>query len=115
MFSHVVRCDAVAIQADVTSEADVHALIEQTLLDFGRIDVLTEIAVDAGLERTEAKAVLDVDKYSADLAAVRTDALESGIDRIPTIRVGSESLVGPAGIHDLRFLFESPGGATTGT
>ena len=36
--------DAVAIQADVTSEADIHALVEQTLLDFGRIDVLVNNA-----------------------------------------------------------------------
>ena len=36
--------DAVAIQADVTSEGDIHALVEQTLLDFGRIDVLVNNA-----------------------------------------------------------------------
>ncbi len=36
--------DAVAIQADVTSEADIHVLVEQTLLDFGRIDVLVNNA-----------------------------------------------------------------------
>ena len=32
--------DALAIKADVTSEADIHGLIEQTLDEFGRIDVL---------------------------------------------------------------------------
>jgi len=36
--------DAVAIQADVTSEADVHQLVEQTLENFGRIDVLVNNA-----------------------------------------------------------------------
>jgi len=36
--------DAVAIQADVTSEADIHRLVEQTLEDFGRIDVLVNNA-----------------------------------------------------------------------
>lgn len=36
--------DAVAIQADVTSEADIHQLVEQTLENFGRIDVLVNNA-----------------------------------------------------------------------
>ena len=36
--------DALAIKADVTSEADIHGLIEQTLDEFGRIDVLVNNA-----------------------------------------------------------------------
>lgn len=83
--------------------------------DLGRVDVLTEIAVEQGMDRTESKAVLDVDKYTEALANRRTAALAEGIVRIPTLRVGTESLVGPTGIHDLRILFESPGGPTTGT
>jgi predicted DsbA family dithiol-disulfide isomerase len=83
--------------------------------DLGRIDVLTELARDAGLDHSEARAVLDVDKYTEDVATRRSAALDDGIARVPTIRRGSESLVGPIGFHDLRTLFESPGGPTTGT
>jgi 3-oxoacyl-[acyl-carrier protein] reductase len=36
--------DAVAIQADVTSETDIHGLVAQTLDEFGRIDVLVNNA-----------------------------------------------------------------------
>jgi 3-oxoacyl-[acyl-carrier protein] reductase len=36
--------DAMAIQADVTSEADIHGLVERTLDEFGRIDVLVNNA-----------------------------------------------------------------------
>ena len=36
--------DAAAIKADVTSEDDIHALVEQTLSEFGRIDVLVNNA-----------------------------------------------------------------------
>jgi len=83
--------------------------------DLGRIDELTEIAREVGLDHSATKAVLDVDKYTEVLAARRNEALDMGITRVPTIRVGPESLVGPVGIHDLRTLFESPGGPTTGT
>jgi len=36
--------DALAIQADVTVESDIHALVERTLDEFGRIDVLVNNA-----------------------------------------------------------------------
>ena len=47
--------DAVAFQADVTSEADIHAMIEQTLLDFGRIDVLVNNAFKPYIFDPEAR------------------------------------------------------------
>jgi 2-hydroxychromene-2-carboxylate isomerase len=83
--------------------------------DLGRIDVLTDIARGVGLDHTETKAVLDVDRYTETLTAQRAAALDEGIVRVPTICRGAERLVGPAGIHDLRILFESPGGPTAGT
>lgn len=53
-------------------------------LDIGRVDVLVGIAVRFGLDSTETKAVLDVDRYGADVAAVRAEALELGVTDVPT-------------------------------
>jgi predicted DsbA family dithiol-disulfide isomerase len=83
--------------------------------DVGRVDVLTQIAHESGLDLTEARAVLDVDKYAEEMTSRATAALRVGVDRVPTVRYGHLSLVGPVGIHDLRTLFESPGGFTAGT
>jgi predicted DsbA family dithiol-disulfide isomerase len=43
-------------------------------LDIGRVDVLVGLAAELQLDATETKAVLDVDRYSADVAAHRTRA-----------------------------------------
>ena len=42
--------------------------------DIGRVDVLVELAGAEGLDATEAKAVLDVDRFEADVATDRTHA-----------------------------------------
>jgi predicted DsbA family dithiol-disulfide isomerase len=55
--------------------------------DIGRVDVLVDVAAAAGIDRTEAKAVLDVDRHGAEVAAVRAEAVELGVDDVPTVRV----------------------------
>jgi len=62
--------------------------------DIGRVDVLVEAAVSAGLDRTGAKAVLDVDKHEAEVAAFRTRAAEAGITRTPTLALGERRIEG---------------------
>lgn len=54
--------------------------------DIGRVDLLVEIAADAGLDRTETKAVLDVDRHVDALADLREDAERSGVRGVPTLR-----------------------------
>ena len=44
--------------------------------DIGRVDVLMEIGREHGLDRTETKAVLDVDRYEAQVAAMGHQAAE---------------------------------------
>jgi len=63
-------------------------------LDIGRVDVLVEIARAAGLDPTEAKAVLDVDRYEATVAETRTAALTRGITRAPELELGARRLSG---------------------
>ncbi len=61
--------------------------------DIGRIDSLVDIAVQAGLDRTEAKAVLDVDRFTGAVLANRQSALARGISDVPALVSGTGSLV----------------------
>lgn len=63
-------------------------------LDIGRVDVLVRLAVGLGLDATETKAVLDVDRYSNDIAAARATILAEGITRTPTLVAGERRLEG---------------------
>jgi len=56
-------------------------------LDIGRVDVLVDIAVRAGLDRTETKAVLDVDRHETDVDAARAHALTLGVSDVPAVQV----------------------------
>ena len=62
--------------------------------DIGRVDVLVEIALEHGLDRTETKAVLDVDRYEADVAAAAAEAAKAHVTRTPTIIAGAKRLEG---------------------
>jgi len=62
--------------------------------DIGRIDVLMELALEHGLDRTETKAVLDVDRHEALVAATARDAAEAQVTRIPTIVAGPRRIEG---------------------
>src|SRR5262245_46200240 len=55
--------DAVGIQADLTDEQSVRALIEQTLSHFGRLDVLVNCAADWRSKRLEDVTAADVRHY----------------------------------------------------
>lgn len=61
--------------------------------DIGRIDSLVDVAVQAGLDRTEAKAVLDVDRFTGAVLANRESALARGISDVPALVSGTGSLV----------------------
>lgn len=81
--------------------APVHrALFEAFLVegrDIGRVDVLTEIGTSHGLDWTETRAVLDVDKHADEVAEGRAEAERQGIRGVPTLRAGARSL---EGLHD---------------
>lgn len=57
--------------------------------DIGRIDVLVEIGVGIGLDRTELKVVLDIDRYTDAVLADREEAARDGIREVPLLVVGS--------------------------
>lgn len=62
--------------------------------DIGRVDVLVGLAVELGLDRTETKAVLDVDRHEADVAALRDEAQAAGVANTPTLLAGDQRLEG---------------------
>ena len=62
--------------------------------DIGRIDQLVEIARSLGLDLTESKAVLDVDRYEADLRRVHQQAIEAGVTSTPALVAGTGTLQG---------------------
>ena len=63
-------------------------------MDIGRVDVLVELARGLGLDTTEAKAVLDVDRHRADVVALREEATAEGVSTVPTILFGGRILQG---------------------
>ena len=75
--------------------------------DIGRVDVLVGLAAGLGLDLTETKAVLDVDRYADRVAELRRLAEAEGVERTPTVHIGSERLEGPLRIDDLRGLLEA--------
>jgi predicted DsbA family dithiol-disulfide isomerase len=74
--------------------------------DIGRIDVLAEIAGEVGLDRSEAKVVLDVDTFSVQVRAQDAGARRSGITGVPALAVGEgpelRLLVGARPLAELR-------------
>ena len=76
--------------------------------DIGRVDVLVEIGAAAGLDRTETKAVLDVDRHEADVASARREAREAGVSDVPSLSVGGRLPEGFPDLADLGTLLPVP-------
>lgn len=78
-------------------------------LDIGRVDVLVSLAGRAGLDVTETKAVLDVDRFSGDVSDQRAEIVGSGVDAVPLLVAGAHSL---QGFHNRASLGTFLGGST---
>jgi len=61
--------------------------------DIGRVDVLVAIAGGLGLDATETKAVLDVDRYAQDVAALSAEAA-ADLGEPPALAYGGRVLRG---------------------
>ena len=62
--------------------------------DIGRVDVLVKIATDHGWNRTECKAILDVDRYEAVVKGSAQEAKAASVTRPTTIVNGVKRLEG---------------------
>lgn len=92
----------------------IHAALFETFhedgADIGRIDVLVSIAASAGLDTSESKAVLDVDRYADEVCEARREAEKLGVRGAPTILAGHKRLERPQGFDELRTFLTSLGG-----
>lgn len=89
------------LHARADGSADAHAVRGATFRaffreerDIGRVDVLVEIARAHGLDPTETKAVLDVDRYAEEVIARGRDAVARGVAGIPWLERDGGTLRG---------------------
>jgi predicted DsbA family dithiol-disulfide isomerase len=71
--------------------------------DIGRVDVLVEIAGEAGLDPAETKAVLDVDRFREDVESIQMEARALGFQGPPALSMrGGRVLEGLPNMEQLR-------------
>ena len=76
--------------------------------DIGRVDVLVEIGTAAGLDLTRTKAVLDVDRHTAEIVRLREEAERRGVRGVPTLLVEGRRLEGFHAPDRLRSFLAGP-------
>lgn len=62
--------------------------------DIGRVDILVEVGQAVGLDPTETKVALDVDRYGSQVEEERRQALEAGVRGVPTLAADHLTLEG---------------------
>lgn len=110
---HTRKAHELALHAeDGGSRAELDSAIFRAALvegrDVGRVDVLVELAVDTGLDRTETRAVLDVDRYTDEVVRLREAAASRGVVGVPTMVHAGRLLEGVRTVEEIRAWLESP-------
>lgn len=75
--------------------------------DIGRVDVLVDIAVAAGLDGAEVRTVLGVDRFAAAVEEERWAAAEAGVRGVPTLVRGTQRIEGLCGRKALEDLLRA--------
>lgn len=104
--AHELRLHAAEQGLELPMHAKIFSARFQEGADIGRIDVLVAAAEAVGLDASESKAVLDVDKHRERVKDLRREAAAAGVKRVPTLRSGDLSLEGPASIGEVRHFLE---------
>lgn len=86
----------------IAEEQDLASRVRQVLFervfdaraDIGRIDVLVAIAVELGMDGTETKATLDVDRHAPTVERARDTAEAEGVRAPPTLVFAGRKLEG---------------------
>ena len=104
--AHELRLHAVERGLESPMHEELFAARFKDGMDIGRVDVLVVAAEKVGLDPSESKAVLDVDKHRDRIVDLRQEANAAGVRRAPTLRSDALSLEGPSSIGDLRHFLE---------
>jgi predicted DsbA family dithiol-disulfide isomerase len=104
--AHELRLHAAEQGLESPMHEEIFSARFQEGADIGRIDVLVTAAEKVGLDTSESKAVLDVDKHRDRVVDLRREAQAAGVQRVPTLRSGDMSLEGPASIGEVRNFLE---------
>ena len=104
--AHELRLHAAEQGLESPMHEEIFSARFQEGADIGRIDVLVAAAEKVGLDASESKAVLDVDKHRDRVVDLRREAEAAGVQRVPTLRSGDMSLEGPASIGEVRNFLE---------
>lgn len=75
--------------------------------DVGRVDVLVALSGEAGLDETEVKVVLDVDRHAEAVAEVRRSGAHAGVRGVPTLLCGEGVLEGVRSPEEIRSFLRS--------
>jgi len=62
--------------------------------DVGRVDILVALAVQSGLDATETRAALDVDRHAEAVEALREEAERLRVRGVPTLLAGGKRIEG---------------------
>jgi predicted DsbA family dithiol-disulfide isomerase len=77
--------------------------------DLGRVDVLVALAEEVGMDGSELRTVLGVDRFLPRVLEFRARALERGIRGVPTLELDNARLEGFTGVDRLRaFMTRGP-------
>jgi predicted DsbA family dithiol-disulfide isomerase len=110
---HTRKAHELALHAEARgSRAAVDSAIFRAALvdgrDVGRVDVLVELAADAGLDRSETRAVLDVDRYTDEVVRLREASASQGVVGVPTMVHAGRLLEGLRTMDEIRAWLEAP-------
>jgi predicted DsbA family dithiol-disulfide isomerase len=99
--------EAVAFARERGRVDEMHAAVFRAFflqgMDIGRIDLLVGIGEALGLDRTELRVALDIDRYTEAVLAVERSAVQEGIVGVPTfITESGERMVGVQSYDALR-------------
>ena len=92
--AHELLCHARSSGLDQTDQL-LDTIFEALLLkgeDIGRVDILVGIGQSVGLELSETKAVLDIDRYEAEVSDVLARARSEGVEVPPVLIRGPKHL-----------------------
>lgn len=109
--AHELHAFAAGQDAGATVRSGIFEAYFERGSDIGRVDALVEIATAAGLDRTEAKAALDVDAHLEVVLEAGRRAGEVGVAQLPALLVDGRLVQGFRNLRDLSTLLRgSPGG-----